>query len=157
LEAREAILKARDVFLKIGDSDDAVARQAADQFRALTDEWGITLESMYRFTKEKWKPIASKAVTFWRESRGTSSRLDPKFRRPKQEREAWLLWKEVADTLEMIAILRLREPPEDDAHYREVYDRSSKKLKSLVEAGKYPRDLNEDGSFRSWRTEWNCW
>lgn len=145
------------MFLKIGDADDAVARQAADEFRALMDEWGITLENMYRFTKEKWKPIASKAVTFWRESREASSHLDPKLRRPKREREAWLLWKEVADALEMISILRLREPPEDDAHYQEVYDRSSGKLKILVEAGKYPIDLNDDGSFRAWRTEWNCW
>jgi len=151
------MLKARDVFLRIGDADDAVARQAADEFRALTDQWGITLENMYRFTKEKWNPIASKAVTFWRESREASSDLDPKFKRPKQEREACLLWKEIADALEMISILRLHEPPEDDAHYQEVYDRSSRKLKILVEAGKYPRDLNDDGSFRAWRTEWNYW
>lgn len=157
MEARDAILKARDVFLKIGDADDTVARQAADEFRALMDEWGITLENMYRFTKEKWKPIASRAVTFWRESREASSHLDPKSRRPKQEREAWLLWKEVADAVEMISILRLREPPEDDAHYQLVYDRSSRKLKILVKAGKYPKDLNDDGSFRAWRTEWNCW
>jgi hypothetical protein len=157
LEAREAILRARDLFLKIGDANDAVARQAADEFRALMDEWGITLENMHRLTKDKWKPIASRAVVFWRESRETSSHLDPKFRRPKREREAWLLWTEVADALEMIAILNLREPPEDDAHYRKVYDRSSRKLKSLVEAGKYPRDLNEHGAFRAWRTEWHCW
>jgi hypothetical protein len=157
LEAREALLKARDLFLKIGDTDDAVARQAADEFRALMDEWGITLENMYRFTKENWRPISARAIAFWREAREASSHLDPKFRRPKRKREAWLLWQEVADALEMITILRLREPPQDDTYYREVYDRLSRKLKRPVEAGKYPRDLNDDGAFRTWRTEWDCW
>jgi hypothetical protein len=54
LEAREALLKARDLFLKIGDADDATARQAAAEFRVLMDEWGVTLENMRRFAKEKW-------------------------------------------------------------------------------------------------------
>jgi len=157
LEAREALLKASELFLKIGDADDAVARQAADEFRALMDEWGITLENMYRFTKEKWKPITSRAIAFWGESREASGHLDPKFRRPKREREAWLLWKEVADALEMIAVLRLHEPPEDDTYYREVYERTSGNLKLLIEAGKYSKDMNDDGSLRAWRTEWNCW
>jgi hypothetical protein len=156
LESREAILKARDVFLKIGDADDAIARQAADEFRALMDEWGITIENMHRFTKERWNPIASRAFAFWRESREASSHLDPKFRRPKREREAWLLWQKITDALEMIAVLRLSEPPEDDTHYREIYHRSSKELKRLVEAGEYPKDLNNDGPFRTWRAEWDC-
>jgi hypothetical protein len=157
LEAREALLKAKELFLKIGDADDAVARQAAAEFRALGDEWGITLENMYRFTKGKWRPIASKAITFWRESRETSRSIDPNYRRPKREREAWLLWHEVSDALEMIAVLRLREPPEDDTHYRKIYDQSSRDLKRLVEAGKYPRDLNDERAFRTWRAEWDGW
>ena len=156
MEAREALFKARDLFVQIGRSDEAAARQAATEFRALMDEWGITLENMYWFTKEDWKTIASRALDFWRESREASRPLEPKFRRPKREREAWLLWQEVADALEMIAVLRLREPPEDDTDYREIYDRSSRKLKRLMEAGKYPKDLNNDGVFRTWRTEWRC-
>lgn len=121
------------------------------------DEWGITLENMQRFTGKKWRPLAHRAVEIWRESRESREPVDPKFRRPKREREAWLPWKEVADALEMIAVLNLREPPEDDRYYRDVYERSSRKLKRLVEAGKYPRDLNDDGAFRKWRAEWDCW
>jgi hypothetical protein len=157
LEPREALLKARELFLKTGDTDDAVARQAAGEFRALMDEWGITLENMHRFTKEKWKPITSRAIAFWGESRDAARDLDPKFRRPKRERKSWLLWQKIADALETIAALRLSEPPEDDAHYREIYHRSSKELKRLVEAGEYPKDLNNDGAFRTWRAEWDCW
>jgi hypothetical protein len=104
---------------------------------------------MYRFTKEKWKPISSKAIGFWREARETAKPLDSKFKRPKRERETWPLWRKVADALEMIAALNLLEPPEDDTYYREVYERSSTELKRLVEAGKYPRDLNDDGAFRT--------
>ncbi|MFH1114210.1 MAG: hypothetical protein V1792_09840 [Pseudomonadota bacterium] len=157
MEAREALLKARQVFLKIGDADESVARQAASEFRCLMDQRGITLENMYRFTKDNWRPIASRAIAFWMEAREKSKPLDPKLKRPKREREAWLLWQDVADALEMIAILNLREPPEDDSYYREIYDRSSRELKRLVAAGKYPRDLNDDGAFRTWRTEWDCW
>ena len=157
MEAREALFKAKDLFLKIGEADEAVARRAAAEFRAFMDEWGGTLEDMYRFTKEKWRPISSKAIGFWREARETAKPLDSKFKRPKREREAWLLWREVADALEMIAALNLREPPEDDTYYREFYERSSRELKRLVESGKYPRDLNDDGAIRTWRAERDCW
>lgn len=151
------MLKAKELFLKIGDPDEEVARRSASEFRSLMDEWGITLENMYRLTGEKWRPLAGRAVEFWRESGETMKTVEPKFRRPKREREAWLLWKEVADALEMMAVLNLREPREDDSYYREVYERSSRELKRLVEAGKYPRDLNDDGPFRKWRAEWDCW
>lgn len=157
MESRETLLKARDLFVKIGDPDESVARQAAMDFRALTDEWGITLENMYWFTKEDWRLIASRAIGFWRESREASASVDAAYRRPKREREAWLLWQEITDALQMIAVLRLREPPEDDTYYRETYERRSGELKRLVDAGRYPRDLNNDGAFRTWRTEWDCW
>ena len=157
LDIREAMLKAKEVFLRIGDSDDEVARRSASEFRSLMDEWGITLENMYRFTGKKWRPLSSKAVELWRESGEAKKAVEPKFRRPKHEREAWLLWKEVAEALEMITVLNLREPREDDSYYREVYERASKELKRLVEAGKYPRDLNDGGAFRTWRAEWDCW
>lgn len=150
------MLKAKDLFLKIGDPDEELARRAASEFRSLMNEWGITLENMQRFTGEKWRPLASRAIEFWRESGETKKTVEPKFRRPKQEREAWLRWKEVAEALEMITALNLREPREDDSYYREIYERSSRELKRLVKAGKYPRDLNDDGAFRSWRAERDC-
>ncbi|MFC1835338.1 hypothetical protein ACFL2Q_11480 [Thermodesulfobacteriota bacterium] len=120
------------------------------------DEWGITLENMQRFTGKKWRPIAHIAVEIWRESGETRKTVDPKFRRPQRERKAWLLWKEVADALEMIAVLNLREPQGDDTHYREVYERCSRELKRLVESGKYPKDLNAERDFQRWRTDWDC-
>jgi hypothetical protein len=55
----------------------------------------------------------------------------------------------------MIAVLNLREPPQDDTYYLEVYERSSRELKRLVEDGRYPKDLNNDGGFRTWRSEWD--
>ena len=139
MDAREAMRKAKELFLRIGDSDEEIARRAATDFRSLMDEWGITLENIHRFTGKKWRPLANRAVQFWRESRESREPVDPKFRRPQRERKAWLLWKEVAEALEMIAILNLREPREDDTYYREVYERSSRELKRLVESGKYPR------------------
>ncbi len=157
MDIREAMLKAKELFLRIGDSDEEVARQSASEFRSLMNEWGITLDNMQRLTGKKWRPLAHRAVEIWRESGETKKTIEPKFRRPKQEREAWLLWKEVAEALEMVAVLNLREPREDDTYYREVYERSSRELKRLVEDGKYPRDLNDDGAFRTWRAEWDCW
>ena len=156
MEAHEALLRGRQLFLRCGDSDEALARKDAIEFRSLMDEWGITLEDMYRFSKENWRPIASRANEFWKESRETARPLIPKYRRPKTEREAWLLWQAVADALEMIGVLKLRKPPEDDTYYREVYERSGRELKRFVEAGKYPRDLNNDGAFRRWQAEWDC-
>ncbi len=155
MDAREALLKARELFLKIGNADDVVARQAAAEFRVLMDEWGITLENMYRFTREKWRPIASRAIDFWRESQELSGSPDPKYQRPKNEREAWILWQNVENTLEMIAALNLSDRPEDDTHYREVYYGLSRELKRLVETGKCPRDMNNDSAFKRWRADWD--
>jgi hypothetical protein len=142
--------------LKIGDPDEAAAREAAAGFRSFMDEWGITLENMYRFAKKDWRPLVARAMGFWTESRGPSAALEPEFKRPKREREAWLAWREICDALEMIAVLRVQEPPEDDAYYREVYEKSSLLLKRLVDAGKYPKDLDDDDVFRAWRTSWDC-
>ncbi|MFH0823059.1 MAG: hypothetical protein V2B18_09950 [Pseudomonadota bacterium] len=44
----------------------------------------------------------------------------------------------------------------NDTCYREAYDRLSGELKLLVEEGKYPRDLNNDRAFRTWRADWDC-
>ncbi len=156
MDIREAMLRAKELFLKIGDSDDEVARRSASELLSLMDEWGITLDNMQRLTGKKWRPLAHRAVEIRRESGETKKTVEPRFRRPKREREAWLLWQEVAEALEMITVLNLREPREDDTYYREVYDRSSRELKRLVEAGKYPRDLNDDRAFRTWRAEWDC-
>jgi hypothetical protein len=153
-DIREVLLKARELFLKIGDPDETVATTAAAQFRALMDEWGITLENMQRFSTQ-WRPIALKAVELWRESRLTHP-LDSDHRRPKKQRAAWLLWQVIEDALEMIAILNLREPTEDDSYYQKVYEQASTGLKSLVEAGKFPRDLTSDRAFQRWRTDWDC-
>lgn len=65
-------------------------------------------------------------------------------------------WQEIVDALEMIAVLNLREPREKDTLYREVYERSSRVLKRLVEAGKYLRSLNKDRDFQRWRAELDC-
>jgi hypothetical protein len=157
LDIREAILKAKEVFLKIGDPNEEVARRSASEFRSLMDEWGITLDNMQRLTGKKWRPLAHRAVEIWRKSGVTRKDVEPKFRRPRRERKAWLLWKEVAEALEMISVLNLREPREDDTYYREVYERSSRELKRLVEAGYYPRDLNDERDFQHWRAEWDCW
>lgn len=156
VDTRDAMIKAKELFLKIGDPDEAVARRSASEFRSLMDEWGITLDNMYRFTGKKWRPIAHRAVEIWRETGEARKTVAPTFRRPKGEREAWLLWKRVTEALEMIAVLNLREPREDDTHYREIYEESSRELKRLVQAGKYPRDLNDDRAFRGWRAEWDC-
>ncbi len=150
------MLKAKELFLKVGDPDEEVARRSAAELRSLMDERGITLDNMQRLVGNKWRPLAHRAVEIWRESGETKKTIEPKFRRPKCERDAWLLWKEVAGALEMIMVLNLREPREDDRYYRGVYERSSKNLKRLVEAGKYPKDLNDDGAFRKWRAEWDC-
>lgn len=91
LDAREAMLKAKELFLKISDPDEGVARRAVADFRSLMDEWGINLENMYRFPGRKWRPLAHRAVEFWRESRESTEPVDLKFRRPKRERQAWLL------------------------------------------------------------------
>ena len=49
------MLMAKELFLKIGSSDEEVVRRSAADFRSFVDEWGITLENMQRFTWKEWR------------------------------------------------------------------------------------------------------